>query len=107
MVTGKAGGVTALSGEQWAWVLGTGILLSGYVATWFAALQRAPASLVTSILVVGAPITAALQVLQKGALPASPVLAGQLLIAVAAIALAAYALRVAGGRPAAAAGAAA
>ena len=42
-------------------------LLSGYVGTWFAALQRAPASLVTAILVLGAPVTAALQASRPGA----------------------------------------
>lgn len=93
LVAGKAGVVLALSGEQWAWALGTGFLLSGYVGTWYAALKRAPASLVTAILVVGAPITAVLQALQRGVLPTPPVLAGQLLIGVAAIALAVYALR--------------
>ncbi len=93
VVTGRVGAVAALSGAQWAFVLGSGLLLSGYVATWFAALRRAPASLVTAILVVGAPITAILQAVQKGAIPATPVLAGQMLIAVAAVALAAYALR--------------
>lgn len=96
-VTGKAGAALALSGEQWAWVLGTGLLLFGYVGTWYAALKRAPASLVTAILVVGAPITAALQAIQNGALPATPVLAGQLLIAGAAIAFAAFAIRSARG----------
>lgn len=93
VVSGRAGTIAALSGEQWAWALATGALLSGYVGTWFAALSRAPASLVTAILVVGAPITAALQALQRGALPTPPVLAGQLLIGAAAIALAVYALR--------------
>ncbi|TAK00781.1 MAG: DMT family transporter [Chloroflexota bacterium] len=93
LVSGKAGTLLALSGEQWAWALGTGVLLFAYVGTWYAALQRAPASLVTAILVVGAPITAVLQAFQKGALPATPVLAGQLLIGLAAIALAVYAIR--------------
>ncbi|MEW5990557.1 MAG: DMT family transporter [Chloroflexota bacterium] len=96
LITGKTGAVLALSGEQWAWVLGTGALLFGYVGTWYAALKRAPASLVTAILVVGAPITATLQFVQKGALPATPVLAGQLLIAAAAISLAIFAIRSAG-----------
>lgn len=93
LVAGRASAVAALSTEQWAWVLGTGLILSAYVATWFAALRRAPASLVTAILVVGAPITATLQAFQKGVLPATPVLAGQLLIVVAAVALTAWTIR--------------
>jgi drug/metabolite transporter (DMT)-like permease len=101
LVSGKFGAIAALSGTQWLWALGTGFLLFGYVGTWYAALKRAPASLVTAILVVGAPITAGLQALQKGALPAAPVLAGQLLIGVAAIALAVYAIRVASRTPSA------
>ena len=31
-----------MSAEQWAWVLGTGVLLSGYVGTWYAALGALP-----------------------------------------------------------------
>ena len=92
-VAGKLGSIAALSSGQWAWAMGTGLLLSGYVASWFAALKRAPASVVTAILVVGAPITAALQAIQAGALPAAPVLAGQLLIAIAAVGLIAWARR--------------
>lgn len=95
LVAGKAGAVLALSAEQLAWVLVTGFLLFGYVGTWYAALQRAPASLVTAILVVGAPITAVLQALEKGALPATPVLTGQLLVVATAIALAILAIRAA------------
>jgi hypothetical protein len=92
-VAGKLGSIAALSAGQWAWAMGTGLLLSGYVATWFAALKRAPASVVTSILVLGAPITAGLQAIQAGALPAAPVLAGQLLIVLAALGLIAWAGR--------------
>jgi drug/metabolite transporter (DMT)-like permease len=97
-VTGKIGAIGALSAVQWAWALGTGLILSAYVATWFAALKRAPASLVTAVLVVGAPITAILQVVQKGALPATPVLAGQLLILAAAVVLATSTVRAAARR---------
>jgi drug/metabolite transporter (DMT)-like permease len=82
-VTGKLGTVAALTAEQWGWVLVTGALLSGYVGTWFAALQRAPASLVTAVLVLGAPVTAALQAFQGGSVPATPVLLGQSLVLLA------------------------
>ena len=82
-VTGSLGSVTTLRAVQWGWILLTGALLSGYVATWFAALQRAPASLVTAILVLGAPVTAAIQALQTGTIPATTVLTGQLLVLLA------------------------
>jgi drug/metabolite transporter (DMT)-like permease len=86
-LTGGLAGVAALGPVQWAWVFVTGLLLGGYVATWFAALQRAPASLVTAILVLGAPVTAALQSLQAGHVPSTPVLAGQALVLLAGAAL--------------------
>lgn len=86
-VTGSLGTIATLTAVQWGWVLLTGLLLSGYVATWFAALQRAPASLVTAILVLGAPVTAGIQALQTGAIPAASVLGGQLLVLLAGGAL--------------------
>jgi drug/metabolite transporter (DMT)-like permease len=92
-ISGGLAGVAALQPVQWAWVLVTGALLSGYVTTWFAALRRAPASLVTAILVLGAPVTAALQSLQSGHVPAAPVLAGQALVLLAGAALVLAGLR--------------
>jgi drug/metabolite transporter (DMT)-like permease len=92
-VTGSLAAVASLSLVQWGWVLLTGLLLSGYVGTWFAALRRAPASLVTAVLVLGAPVTAGLQLLQTGHLPATPALAGQLLVLAAGGALVAQAIR--------------
>jgi drug/metabolite transporter (DMT)-like permease len=91
--TGKLGAVAALTESQWVWVLVTGALLSGYVATWYAALQRAPASLVTAILVLGAPVTAAFQAIWTGTVPAMPVLTGQLLVLLAGGALVAQGIR--------------
>ena len=92
-ISGKLGVVAGLTAAQWAWALLTGLLLSAYVGTWYAALQRAPASLVTAILVLGAPVTAALQLVQTGNLPAAPALAGQGLLLAAGAALVVTALR--------------
>jgi drug/metabolite transporter (DMT)-like permease len=75
-VSGGLAGIGALGAEQWAWVLVTGGLLSAYVTTWYAALRRAPASAVTAVLTLGAPITAALQLLANGQVPAPAALAG-------------------------------
>lgn len=83
LVTGKIGAVTHLGLPEWGWVLGTGVLLAGYVATWYAALQRAPAAIVAAVLTVGAPITAGLQVISTGAVPAPGSLAGYLLMLLA------------------------
>jgi drug/metabolite transporter (DMT)-like permease len=69
-VRGGAGPLLSMTAEQWGWVLLTGVLLAGYVGTWFAALTRAQAVDVTAVLVVGALVTAALGAVVQG----SPVL---------------------------------
>ena len=97
-VTGRLSLVAGLTGTQWAWALGTGVLLAGYVATWFAALQRAPASVVASVLVVAAPITALLSSIANGTTPSAQVLVGQLVISMGVVAIAALAIRSAGQR---------
>jgi drug/metabolite transporter (DMT)-like permease len=58
--TGKTGQLTGLSAEQWKWIGLTGLLLTAYVATWYAALARAQAVDVTAVLVFGAVVTALL-----------------------------------------------
>lgn len=93
LITGKVGAFAQLGPPQWAWVLGTGVLLAGYVATWYAALQRAPAAMVAAILTIGAPITAGLQVISTGALPAPGPLAGYLLMLLGASGVAFVMLR--------------
>lgn len=92
-VTGRFSMVTGLTATQWTWALGTGVLLAGYVATWFAALQRAPATVIASVLVVAAPITAILQAIANGATPSPQVLVGQLVITLGVAAMAALAIR--------------
>lgn len=59
-ITGRLHALAVLSTEQWRWVALTGVLLTGYVGTWYAALARAPAVDVTAALVSGAVITALL-----------------------------------------------
>jgi len=92
-VSGGLSGMGAMSAEQWAWVLGTGLLLSGYVATWYAALKRAPASAVTAVLTLGAPITAALQLMSAGQLPAPTIALGYGISLLSALTLAWLAVR--------------
>ena len=87
-VTGRLTIVAGLTATQWAWALGTGALLAAYVGTWLAALRRAEASVVASVLVIGAPITVVLQVVVNGSLPAPSVVAAQVVITFAVAALA-------------------
>ena len=88
-VSEKLGGFGAISSEGWLWVLVTGGLLAGYVATWFGALRLAPATTVTSVLVVAAVVTGVLSALNKGVAPDPRVIAGYLLV-IAATALVAF-----------------
>lgn len=92
-VTGSLVGMGSISAEQWAWVAGTGLLLSGYVATWYAALKRAPASAVTAVLTLAAPITAALQLMSTGQLPPPLINFGYAISLIAALMLAWLAIR--------------
>jgi drug/metabolite transporter (DMT)-like permease len=66
-LTGRLGDLAGLSALQWRWALLTGLLLTGYVATWFAALARAQAVDVTAVLVFGAVVTAILSGVVDGA----------------------------------------
>jgi len=82
-ISGRLGGLGAISGEALLWVVVTGVLLAGYVATWFSALRLAPATAVTSVLVVGAVVTGVLSSLSNGTAPDPRVVLGYVLIVVA------------------------
>ena len=85
-IGGHLAAAGAIAPAGWGLVGLTGLLLAAYVATWFAALQRAPATVVTSVLVAAAIITAILQSLAAGRLPDTAPMAGAILVG-AAIAL--------------------
>jgi drug/metabolite transporter (DMT)-like permease len=85
LVSGRADELFSLSGDQWSWALLTGLILAGYVATWFAALARAQAVDVTAVLVFGAVVTAVLSRVADGA---SFDLGGVILITAGAILIA-------------------
>ena len=88
LVTGRGEAVTTLSTSQWLWVIGTGVLLTGYVATWYAALRRAPATVVTAVLVAAAPVTAILTAIGRGMVPIEPLAVGSTLAVIGAAAMA-------------------
>jgi drug/metabolite transporter (DMT)-like permease len=92
-LSGRVGGILALGPAAWGWILLTGVILAGYVGTWFAALHRAPATVVTSILVGGAVITGALQAVSKGGPPTVDLVAGYVLIAAAILLIGVFAVR--------------
>ncbi len=94
-LSGKLSSVFGLGPSQWGWALATGLILAAYVATWFAALQRAPASAVASVLVLGAVVTGTLTAIANGAAPSFGVVGGYVLIIAAAGAIAAWSIRTA------------
>jgi len=90
VLTGKAGQLGGFGVEQWRWILLTGLLLTAYVATWYAALARAQAVDVTAMLVFGAVVTAVL----SGAADGAPVnVTGAILVAAGSATMAWAALR--------------
>lgn len=58
LATGGLAGLGAVTQAAWLWVLATGVILTAYVAVWYAALARAQAIDVSAVLVFGAVITA-------------------------------------------------
>lgn len=60
VATRGAGVLTGMDATQLGWALLTGAILAAYVATWLAALSRAPAVDVTAVLVAAAVMTALL-----------------------------------------------
>jgi drug/metabolite transporter (DMT)-like permease len=79
----SGGSTSAITPQAWGWIAVTGFVLAAYVGTWFAALRRAPATVVTSLLVGGAVITGALQAIARGSAPSAQLSGGYLLIALA------------------------
>jgi drug/metabolite transporter (DMT)-like permease len=65
-VTGRLGDLASLTGTQARWLAVTRLLLTAYVALWFAALARAQAVDVTAVLVLGAVGTAVLAGVRDG-----------------------------------------
>lgn len=75
-----------LSAAQAGWLALTALFLLAYVSTWYAALKRVPATSVTAVLTLGAPVTAALSALDGVPAPdPNQLLAYVLLLAGAAV----------------------
>jgi drug/metabolite transporter (DMT)-like permease len=88
-VNGDLGQLGSFDAVQWKWVALSGLLLTAYVGTWYAALGRAPAVDVTAVLVFGAVVTALLARIADGTSVSVPgtllVAAGTALIGVVAL----------------------
>lgn len=76
---GKLGLVATLSGTQWLWTLIPSAVLLGYVTFWYAALKRAPAIVVSALLVPAPFITSLLAfIVQKKAFSVNDMVASVL-----------------------------
>jgi drug/metabolite transporter (DMT)-like permease len=82
--TGRGGTAFTLSGTQWVWIVITAVLLLAYVWTWYSALKWAPATLVTSVLTIGAIVTILLTAVLNGQLATTLQLVAMLLLVVGA-----------------------
>jgi drug/metabolite transporter (DMT)-like permease len=87
-LTGRATTALTLNGTQWLWVAITALFLMAYVWIWYGALKLAPASLVTSLLTVGAIITILLTAIFNGQMATLPQTASMLLLVLGAALLA-------------------
>ncbi len=86
--TGEISLAANLTGLQWQWIAATSLLLLLYVTTWYRALQGLNATLATSILLLGAPITAVLSYAYAGAAVTPLQAAGAAMLAVGIIVMA-------------------
>lgn len=85
VVTGRAGDLGHFNAEQVRWLIVTAALLFTYVSLWYGALKRAPATIVTSLLAIAAPITVGLQVWDGRSAPDGEQLAGYVLLIIAGL----------------------
>lgn len=83
-LSGRWSALTSLGVAGWGWALLTGLLLAGYVSTWYRALRLAPATDVTAMLVLAVLVTSLLDAISDGALPASDLAWGGVLLVVGA-----------------------
>ena len=60
ILTGNGGALLDISFAKFGWLMISGVVLFGYVTTWYSALKFAPAGVAKSILVLAFPITAIL-----------------------------------------------
>jgi drug/metabolite transporter (DMT)-like permease len=87
-LTGRAGTTLALTTTQWVWVAITSAFLLAYVWTWYSALKAAPASLVTSVLTLGAVITVVVTIVVEDQATSAPQLVAMALMVLGAAAFA-------------------
>jgi len=72
--------ITGLTLKQISWVIITGLILFGYVMSWYSGLKYIPVSQATAILLFGSPITTFLSLISGGKISFQEILSGILII---------------------------
>lgn len=85
IVSGHLESVANLTPAHLGWVLVTAGFLFGYVTTWYAGLRYLKASVATSILLLGGPVTALLTLFSSGVVIAPAQLLGTVLLAMGVV----------------------
>jgi drug/metabolite transporter (DMT)-like permease len=78
--TNQASQIFVLNSKQIIWVLVTGIILLFYVLTWYSGLKYIPVSKATAILLLGSPITTALNLISGTKIPSQEIISGILIL---------------------------
>jgi len=78
--TNQISPISTLNLKQIAWVLITGILLFGYVITWYSGLKHIPLHQATAILLLGSPITTFLNLISGAKISQIEMISGSLII---------------------------
>ncbi|HYK93789.1 MAG TPA: DMT family transporter [Thermoplasmata archaeon] len=78
--SGQMASAAALTGPQWSWVALSAILLTAFVLSWYAGLQRIDLGIASSALVLGFPITWALTLAVRGGTLGFPQAVGAALV---------------------------
>jgi drug/metabolite transporter (DMT)-like permease len=78
--TNQASQIFVLNSKQVFWVLITGIILLFYVLTWYSGLRYIPVSKATAILLLGSPITTALNLISGAKIPSQEIISGILIL---------------------------
>jgi drug/metabolite transporter (DMT)-like permease len=84
-ITAQYRPIASFSSGQWDWVLVSALLLTGFVATWYAGLARIDLGAATAVLVLGFPITWLLSVAIRGTPFTTYETIGAVLVAVGAV----------------------
>jgi len=78
--TNQTSQIFILNSKQITWVLATGIILLFYVLTWYSGLKYIPVSKATTILLLGSPITTALNLISGTKIPSQEIISGILIL---------------------------